>query len=122
MECSVIVSLVEFVDSDAETTPKNPAFEIRFGLFYDQVVAETKALGPYAEGEVKVRLEIYLVVELQKDELVGFNLTKHLIGEMTVKLVWKMVLELELTSHFSGLVCIVNLQLAQMRVGIIDHI
>ena len=55
MECSVIVSLVEFVDSDAETTPKNPAFEIRFGLFYDQVVAETKALRPYAESEVKVR-------------------------------------------------------------------
>ena len=41
----VIVPLVEFVNSDAKTTPKNPAFEIRFCLLNDQVVAQAKALG-----------------------------------------------------------------------------
>ena len=54
MKCPVIVSFVEFVNSDAKTTPKNPAFEIRFCLFNDQVVAQAKALGAYAKGEVKV--------------------------------------------------------------------
>ncbi len=44
VKCPVIVSFVEFVDSDAKTTPKNPAFEIRFSLFNDQVVAQAKAL------------------------------------------------------------------------------
>ena len=70
MECSVIVSLVEFVDSDAETTPKNPAFEIRFGLFYDQVVAETKALRADAEGDIKVR----------HDDILGCRTSKRRTG------------------------------------------
>ena len=52
---SVIISFVEFVESNAETTPKNPAFEIRFSLFNDQVVAQSKALRACVKGEVKVR-------------------------------------------------------------------
>ena len=55
VKCPVIVSFVEFMNSDAKTTPKNPAFEIRFCLFNDQVVAQAKALRAYVKGEVKVR-------------------------------------------------------------------
>ena len=52
---SIIISFVEFVESNAEATPKNPAFQIRFRLFYDQVVAKSKALRAYTEGGIKIR-------------------------------------------------------------------